>query len=238
MIIGQAVAGLTPAQKEAAAKVGFLEQDFSTRIFDDFKDGHVVLLSFAVDVFTPMFRHRTSGFIAPVLLPHVEWEGNRGTIQGDLEPHYRAAIQKVADVVQSEFEWAGYIEEQAFKSNLLGALNKVPKSTDVFILGMFEAPVRINGVYHEPSERIIAINRWVREATFGRKNIHWLRMEDFAKPQDALTDHFHFHRLSYLRIFNSLQDTMSLLTTRRPTSPIRGWFDGAASLVDRLRRAS
>ncbi|MHB8285117.1 MAG: HAD-IIIC family phosphatase, partial [Caulobacteraceae bacterium] len=47
VILHQALQGLTPEQKGVAAEFSFEAEDFQTRIFDSFPDGHAVILSFA-----------------------------------------------------------------------------------------------------------------------------------------------------------------------------------------------
>ncbi len=209
VILHQALRGLTPAQKGVAAEFGFEDEDFQTRIFDTFPDGHAVVLSFANDIGVALMRHKATGFIVPPSLSDVIWDGARGVVSPDASPEIRAAAERILSFMGDHFEPLGPIDKRRFKAHVRELLDRIPSSTQIFILCAYEGDIEVNGVLIPPLLRLLLINRWTRQVARGRSNVSLLRMDDYASGKDALTDHFHFKRLTYHRIFVAIHTALA-----------------------------
>ncbi len=222
VILHQALRGITPAQKAVAAAFGFEAEDFQTRILDTFPGGHAVVLSFANDIGVALMRHKASGFIAPPSLSDVAWDGAHGVISPNARPEIRAAAERVLGFMGDDFEPLGPIGKGRFQAHVRELLDKIPASTQVFILCAYEGDIEVDGVVTAPLLRLILINRWTRQVARGRRNVSLLRMEDYADGTDALGDHFHFKRLTYYRIFVAVHAALAtgdLSAFKRTTTP-------------------
>ena len=135
--------GLTPARREAARKLGYVESDFSTRLYDPSaydERGHLVILGFSADCAYPLYRHRE-------LRPHRSLHRPCARL-GRARRHrryrnprsrerYPAWAREAMRSMRSEWDFLGLTKPSDFEALLRFAVAEVPASAKIRLLAFF-----------------------------------------------------------------------------------------------------
>jgi FkbH-like protein len=198
--------GLTPAQSEAAAALGYEPDDFKSRMFERTDGTQVVLLSFSTDAIFPLWRHRASGLTVPFLLRNAE-EGDARSLATRHFPRdeYRAWALEKQQLLKDEYDYLGLIGEEAFKQNLSRLLRSLPGDTRVFIIEQNEKGI---GAPQPIPLRTLAVNRWLREVCAQWPNVTCIatskHVHDASDVGTEGHSHIHFSRLVYHRLYREI----------------------------------
>jgi FkbH-like protein len=219
VFLRQAIDGLAPEALSAARRLGYLEEDFRTRLFEDRSDRHLIIFSFATDGFNVLYRHRNSGLTVPFVIsqqnrPRLDL---RSLVPCELrldDPGAASWIPAALQFLKDEFDFVGLISESDFKENLRLILKNIPDSACIFILETLET------LYHEGKEvggqnqQFVQLNNWIREVCQMFPRVQILRWSDFISDASEIRDNLHFHRKTYFRIYQGICSRLGLDSER------------------------
>jgi FkbH-like protein len=203
--------GLTPAQAEAAAALGYQLNDFQSSMFERTDGAQVVLLSFATDAIFPLWRHRTSGLTVPFLLRNAE-EGDARVLDPKHFPQdeHRAWALEKQQLLRDEYDYLGLIGEEAFKQNLSYLLRNLPSQTRVFVIEQNEKWI---GAPRAIPLRTLAVNRWLREVAAQSPNVTCIATSRHVHDASDLGTeghpHIHFSRAVYHRLYREIAQQLA-----------------------------
>jgi hypothetical protein len=183
----------------AALRLGFTEDDFTSRLFDRFAGDQVVILGFTTDGHFSLYRHQRTGLTVPLQIDGVA-PGADARQAADLPAH--PWVQRAHAFLNEEFDFLGLIGEADFKANLDLILDNIAPQSQVFLLLPPSTETRSPGdpVYVK-SKRWVDLRRWIEDAAFGRRNVFLVDIDDYiANPADR-RDTLHFSRTVYHRIY-------------------------------------
>jgi FkbH-like protein len=207
--------GLTPAALSAAKKLGYLEADFATRVFDVCDGGQLVILAFSSDVIYPLYRHRQTGLTVPfVVVNRPVNEDARQLDESDLPNNSHAAWMKQAlTVLKDEFEFIGRIDGDNFKAGLRQVLSRIPNDSKVVVLETNDQVVDWSTGAATPVPVLANLNEWTREVCRSFTNVVLLKTSESIQAQsdlqpvlrfDHMPDVIHFNRKVYFRMFERI----------------------------------
>jgi FkbH-like protein len=207
--------GLSPEALAAANRLGYVEADFATRIFEPHTSPHLVILAFSSDAIYPLYRHRKTGLTVPfVVVDRPVHEDIRLLDESRLPSNPHAVWMKQAlPFLKEEFEFVGRINETDFKSGLRDILEYIPSETKVIVLETNDQVVDWNTGSATPVPVLADLNAWTREACRDFTNVVMLKTSDCVLAQsdlqpvlrfDHMPDVVHFDRKVYFRIFERI----------------------------------
>ena len=211
MFLRHAVTGLPPGGMEACKGLGYREEDFRTRLFDQRAGTGAWLLSFWSDAAYAVYRHRETGAVVPFMFPkwHQTTDVRKASLDDLPAEHDRSWIVDPLVHLKENFDYMGVISEALFKENLKIILNAAPRSTRIFILGANEYlwdPQ--TSVRHRSSDNK-SLNRWTRAVTWWRRNVTILNIRDFVASDTEVHNWGHFDRTVYFRIYQEIERRIS-----------------------------
>jgi hypothetical protein len=210
MFLRYAVTGLPPGGMEACKGLGYREEDFRTRLFDQRAGTGAWLLSFWSDAAYAVYRHRETGAVVPFMFPrwHQTTDVRKASLDDLPAEQDRSRYVDPLAHLKENFDYTGVISEALFKENLKIILNAAPRNTRVFILGANEYlwdPQ--TSVRHRSSDNK-SLNRWTRAVTRWRRKVTILDIRDFVVSDTEVHNWGHFDRTVYFRIYQEIDRRM------------------------------
>jgi FkbH-like protein len=207
--------GLTPEAFAAAKRLGYVESDFATRIFDAHTSPQLIILAFSSDAIYPLYRHRKTGLTVPfVVVNRPVHEDVRLLDESNLPNNPHAVWMKEAlPFLKEEFDFVGRISEADFKSGLRDMLDRVPSDSKVIVLEANDQVVDWNTRSATPVPVLAALNAWTREVCRDFINVVMLKTSESVHAQsdlqpvlcfDHMPDVVHFDRKVYFRIYERI----------------------------------
>jgi hypothetical protein len=201
-----AARGLTPAQREAAARLGYLETDFASRLFDPAnydERGHLVLLGFGADALAPLIRHRGSGLIVPFTMNVPGWSGRNFTLIDETPPDFPPWAREAHAFVRAEWEYVGLTRPSDFEALLRFAVERIPRSARVGLMAFLARDFALSGVVHKAGSTFTALNAAMRAVAADYPHVSVIEIDDLVEDGEII-DRQHFHRPALLRIYRRI----------------------------------
>jgi hypothetical protein len=206
MFLRYALTGLPSDALDAAKRIGFVKEDFVTRLFEA-HDKQLILLGFAADRIYSLYRHRASGLTVPYFLPGASNVAIdlRKVAAADLptSPHL-GWLPDAHTFMRDEFDYLGPITEDAFKENLRLIVGNLPGNSKVFIIEMNEKRWDTSTGQLLSIDRFAELNKWVRSAFVGFPNVTFLNPESFSEAPAEQLDSLHFSRKVYFKMYRKI----------------------------------
>jgi hypothetical protein len=210
MFLRYAVTGLPPGGMEACKGLGYREEDFRTRLFDQRSGTGAWLLSFWSDAAYAVYRHRKTGVVVPFMFPrwHQTTDVRKASLDDLPAEQDRSRYVDPLAHLKENFDYMGVISEALLKENLKTILNAAPRNTQIFILGAnehFWDPQTSIRHRHSDNE---SLNRWTRAVTRWRRKVTILDIRDFVVSDTEVHNWGHFDRTVYFRIYQEIDRRM------------------------------
>jgi FkbH-like protein len=205
VFLTHALHGISEEAMTAAGKLGYLDSDFSTSVYQ--KSDGILLLSFPADCTYALYRHRRTGLELPFTFVFP------GRMTGDLRslpeselPKDRPWVIKAFETLCREFDFVGLIDEAHFKKNLREILLDIAGTVRVFIVDYLETTLIRDGMQLPASLQAIRLNKWLRDVCADHPSVKILHPADVIKSPDEVIDHFHFKRQTYFKMYRHIVD--------------------------------
>ncbi len=211
VFLHHAAHGLTPAQKEAAAQLGYLESDFQTRIYDPAaydEGGHLVLLGFGADVTQPLLRHLGSGLIVPftAVLPG----GNERLLTERVEApaNFRPWAREALQFVREQWDYIGPTRPEDFEVLLHLAVGRIPQNAKIRLLAFLTRDyIDKDGVMRSTPPQWEAFNAAMRTVAASNPRVEVIELNDLLRD-DEIDDRLHFHRGALFKIYRRICESV------------------------------
>jgi FkbH-like protein len=207
-----AAKGLTPEQREAARRLGYLESDFATRLYDPAlfdERGHLVILGFGADLTQPLIRHRGSGLIAPfpVPAPVTWWRRDITAIPDeDIPADFPAWAREALDFVRAEWDYLGMSRPQDFAALLRFAVAQIPASATICLLAFFTRPYVDKEGRRQPTPPVWQeFNAAMRVLAAERANVSVVEFDDLL-DDDEIDNRLHLHRSALFKVYRRIRE--------------------------------
>ena len=186
-----ALTGITPAQVEAVAPLGFEPEDFITTYFEHDGPHPIWIFSNWADLGMPIYKHIRTGIRVPYKpVP----EGRRKT----------PAIQLAELYLEQFYAPDGQLGMEEMQESLRMVFSRVPPHGTLFALLVVNYKV-VDGEKLELRKRVLQ-NQWTREVAAEFPNVVVLDMEDFIESAADIsnTSGGHFDRMVYFRLYQAM----------------------------------
>lgn len=203
--------GLGPAQLEAARRIGYVESDFATRLFDATlydERGHLVILGFGADLMYPLIRHRGSGLIVPFTLFPPEWAGRAPTeiAEADVPERYPAWAREAVRFVRAEWDLLGPTKPSDFEALLRFAVSQIPTSARICLLALLSRDyIHKDGVKRTVPPRWVAFNAAMRAVAASHPRVFVIELDDLLEDRE-IDDRLHFQRSALFKIYRRIAE--------------------------------
>jgi len=205
--------GLTPQRREAARKLGYVDSDFATRLFDPAaydERGHLVILSMSADAAFPLYRHRDSGLIVPFTAHAPGW-GERDVTQipESEEPEsYPAWARAAMRYMRTEWDFLGLTKPSDFEALLRFAVAEIPAGAQIRLLAFCARDyVHVDGLLRKAPARYAAFNEAMRRVAADFAHVEVVEVDDILEDAD-IQDRLHFHRPGLFKIYHRIRDSV------------------------------
>lgn len=186
------------ATQAALLRVGHVREEWESAL--QLPQGRTVwLLSFWVDSFAMIYRHRTLGFHVTFCLPGAPHAHDDVTAldPADVAPRLRTPAQRSTyAALLEEFEAVGRVDEAMARDAIRRLLRSAAADTRIFLILGPETFARSQGDV-SPRREEIALNGWIRAEAEGCPNVTLLPIDRFAQPDRPRSGDLHFDRLTY-----------------------------------------
>ena len=205
--------GLTPQKREAARILGYVESDFSTRLFDPAaydERGHLVILGFSADAVYPLYRHRESGLIAPFTAYAPGWgERDVTEIPESEEPErYPAWAREAMRSMRSEWDFLGLTRPSDFEALLRFAVAEIPANAKIRLLAFFARDYfNPEGVLRRAPPHYAAFNEAMRRVAAEFARVEVVEVDDILEDSE-IQDRLHFRRPGLFKIYRRIRDSI------------------------------
>lgn len=201
-----------PPPAEALAsfeRLGFMAEDFRSRMIAASAPDAVWVLSFWADPVYRLYRHRATGALIPFnAFPVLHPFQDLTQVGPDaVAPEYRDhwIVGALAHLAEA-YEPAGLTDEALFKRSLRAVLARLPSRGRAVLIGSNEwFPPTADGTRFPRGDHV-AVNRWTREAIADEPRAHFLDAADYLHG-DADVDPIHadhYARGVYHRLFKMI----------------------------------
>jgi FkbH-like protein len=205
--------GLTAAKREAARKLGYVESDFATRLFDPAlydARGHLVLLGFSADAAYPLYRHRESGLIAPFTAHAPGWgERDVTKIPETEEPEgYPAWARAAMRSMRTEWDFLGLTKPRDFEALLRFAIGEIPANAKIRLLAFLARDyVHADGALRRAPAHYTAFNEAMRRVAADFAHVEVIEVDDLFEDCE-IQDRLHFHRPALFKIYRRIHNSV------------------------------
>jgi FkbH-like protein len=187
-----ALAGITDAQFEAVAPLGFEPEDFISSYFDHDGPNPIWIFSNWADLGMPIFKHRRTGIRIPYKpMP----DAKRKTPSMELAELY----------LKEFYEPDGFLGIDEMKDSLRMVFSRVPDHGTMFALLAIDYNM-LNGEKRRVRKRVLQ-NAWTAEVAAEFANVVLLDMADFIESEEDIDSNSgagHFDRMVYYRLYQAM----------------------------------
>ncbi|HTU53440.1 MAG TPA: hypothetical protein VMF62_05665 [Acetobacteraceae bacterium] len=209
-----ALEGLPGAEKQAAREIGYLPEDFTSRLAEDMSSLDACIFSFWQDAIIGLYHHRELDLRLPFILPH-----GKGSV--DVTARDEAELREwlpTPDALAASLKVRRnyrYFQPtpSAFRENLEAILSHVPERVVIFFLLGAEERIGRNGQL-VALRHLAAHNRTISEVVAGRANVHLLRITEFVEGPEDMLEGLHFSRMVYYRLYRRVESLLRLHAER------------------------
>ncbi len=203
--------GLSAAEQDAAALLGYGPEDFATDLFEERPDKPVTFLSFWADADIPVYRHKGTGLCLPYWLVGAQHHDLIGKAELR-EAIATTDVQRARlDILCRDFEYIGLLETDQMTKRYDRILDALPKDAPVVIILAnergplhFQDPARVDHPHHK------RLNTALMQVADGRDNVILINPMQHIAAGDDLIDLNHFKRPVYHRMY---RDALERLTS-------------------------
>jgi FkbH-like protein len=202
--------GIGQQEQESLKRLGYVPADWESGLAVPFApSAHVVwILSFWVDSFAVLYKHRELNTVVPFSMPkspHVLVDVTALPSEKVNELVTNESQQSAFDALKRDYVAIGKTSEEMLRTAMRKVLDKAESNTQIFVMLGPESwkDARTGNVLPRPAEA--AINRWIR-AEMGRSpQVHLLEIADFADSDIARSEALHFDRLVYKKVADAIR---------------------------------
>ena len=202
--------GITQQEQESLKELGYIPADWESGLSAPFAPNAKVvwILSFWVDSFAVLYKHRELGTVVPFSMPKsprvlVDVTALPSETVSELVTNENQ--QAAFDALKKDYVAIGKTNEEMLRSAIRKVLDKVGSNTQIFVMLGPESwkDARTGNVLPRPVEA--AVNRWIRAEFGDSPHVHLLDITDFADPDVARSEALHFDRLVYKKVADTIQ---------------------------------
>jgi FkbH-like protein len=234
-ILRQSLAGLTPAQKAVVDSLPYIDERAFAPPSVVAPEYDVLVYSLLVDYSQGMYRHRTSGLIAPlcqysrVVTDPDNWPGLEADLgNGGID---RAFLEWFAD----EFEYLGYLPVDQFQENIRLLARSIPAHAQLILLNGAEIAVD-NPKEPDRHLRHIEMNAALDEIIDSLPNTTLCDVRLIVATEDDVFGNIrHYRRSCYLRMAEEIRAAGASGLKIRRDSAVRRGFVPVRRVVGPLR---
>jgi FkbH-like protein len=201
--------GIGQQEQESLKKLGYVPTDWESGLSVPFAPSAKVvwILSFWVDSFVILYKHRELGTIVPFSMPkspHVLVDVTTLPDEKVDELLTNESHQAAFEALKHDYVAIGKTSEEMLRSAMRKILNKAGSNTEIFVMLGPESwkDARTGNVLPRPAEA--AVNRWMRAEMGNCRQVHLLEIMDFADPDIARSEALHFDRLVYKKVADAI----------------------------------
>jgi FkbH-like protein len=205
--------GIGQQEQESLKKLGYVPADWESGLGAPFApNARVVwILSFWVDSFAVLYKHRDLGTVVPFSMPkspHVLVDVTALPSEKITELVTKESQQAAFDALKRDYVAIGKTNEEMLRSAMRKSLDKAGPNTQIFVMLGPESwkDARTGNVLPRPAEA--AVNRWIRAELGNSPQVHLLEIMDFADPDMARSEALHFDRLVYKKVADAIRATI------------------------------
>jgi len=201
--------GLSPAQQDAAAKLGYEPEDFTTDLQGGTGGKELYFLSFWADADIPLYRHRKTGLRVPHWL--VGGQNHDLIARDDLRNDLAKTPQQQAwlEVLCAEFEHEGVLSQDEMEVRYARVLDALPTGAHaVLTLANERGPVHYRNPKAKPHPFHQQLNTVLRTLAQSRPNVLLLDPADEISGLEDMIDLNHFTRDVYHRLYRRLLEQL------------------------------
>lgn len=205
--------GLNAAQMRAAKRLGYVESDFATRLYDASlydERGHLVILGFGVDLTFPLYRHRETGLIVPFTADVSQWSGRDVTQmpQAEEPENFPAWTREAVAAMRSEWDYLGLISPRDFEALLRVAVARIPASARIRLLSFLGRDyLHRDGVMRKAPANVAAYNQALRAVAADFGHVEVIELDELLEDSE-IQDRLHFQRGGLFRIYRRIRETV------------------------------
>jgi FkbH-like protein len=214
VFLRHAVAGLTPAQSDALASVGYAPEHVASKFTKVAAKTDLFIFSLLADASHALYRHKATGVEVPIFLFGKNMSFRRTDITG-LDQEALFELKKVMGncailpALCADFEFAGPITRTAFLENVDFAMQVIGPHKPVILTTAWEG--RLKGYIDQNVE----LNGWLREVATAHPNVMLLDIYDCIRAREEVRDPAHFSRMVYLRLAETIIELAAARAPRR-----------------------
>jgi len=199
VFLRQAIEGTNAAEDEALAAIGYPAHERASRFEEMRGAADVFVLSFWIDNWYGLYRHRRLGTVVPFMVPRmINWQDATALSDERLavcltDPESLAWGR----ALREDFEFIGRVGRERFQANLRTALDRIdPSRLVILVLGARPTPV--------PGEKLVDLNgeqnNWTRELAREYPHVRLIDTDDFVTGPHEMQDPLHLDRKVYWRL--------------------------------------
>ncbi len=199
VFLRQAIEGTSAAEDEALAAIGYPAHERASRFRDMLGTADIFVLSFWIDNWYGLYRHRELGTVVPFMVPRmINWQDATALSDERLaacltDPESLAWGRNLRD----NYEFIGRVGRERFQANVRTALDRIdPSRLVILVLGA--QPARV------PGERLVDLNgeqnKWTRELARDYPHVRLIDTNDFVTGPHEMQDPLHLDRKVYWRL--------------------------------------
>jgi FkbH-like protein len=202
--------GIAQQEQESLKKLGYVPADWESGLAVPFAPNAKVawILSFWVDSFAVLYKHRELGTVVPFSMPkspHVLVDVTALPSEKVNELVTNESQQAAFDALKQDYVAIGKTSEEMLRSAMRKILDKAGSNAQIFVMLGPESwkDARTGNVLPRPAET--AVNRWIRDELGSSPHVHLLEITDFADPDIARSEALHLDRLVYKKVADAIQ---------------------------------
>ena len=207
---------LSTEQFDAAKRLGYVESDFQTRLYDPVVgDGmQLAILSFGAEVTQDLYTHKRTGLVLPVPFDISSDQRKKyGSIQlvpdSELPPSWPAWGRDAFRLVQEEWEHLGPIPPEEFKANLGLAVSRIPTGVQIRVINFFvRRYVSTTGVDWGEATGWMGYNEAIAQIADAHPNVKVVNLDDLVQDRVGAWDRLHFQRPTLFRIYQTICESL------------------------------
>ncbi len=199
--------GLKRPQLDVARRMGYVKEDFESEIFVPSDKRRYLFVSFATDAHYGLYRHRDTGLVipSPLHLGSVEQDQRKF----ELKPEQQKGRNiEVHEILKSEFDFIGLINESEFKNNLKSVFSYTWANNKILVIRPND--YHLNKITKEKyfSKSFTDINRWTIEVASGWPNARLIDIINYVENEEEIHSILHYDRKVYFRIYKDIIDNI------------------------------
>lgn len=193
------------------AALGYIASDYTSAIANEGGEGGTAVwfLSFWIDSFAVLYRHKQTGLLIPFALPQNPHMTVDVTALSEdyLAPFTDSPARRAAvTTLENAFEFHGQSDAGTMRPILRKLVERAGPDTLICILLGPETWVDQSSGQVVRRDGEAAVNGWIRDELGQENNVVLMDVRDFVEPGTSQDEPLHFDRLVYLRVADAVRD--------------------------------